>query len=492
MAPEPTFRRHPKVGWRKRLRAFLHPIDPEKRAAVAGRWSGLPAELRTPSQVSGRQFTHCGFTTGASYCSFHCTHCYLPENANRVPLPTMAEMRGQIAANRKLLGPGGGFQITGGDVADAYWRAGRPDELIEIVRLTVDSGLVPILMTHGQTLIEQPDFLERLILEGGLREVSVHIDTTQAGRRGFPIRAAKSEADLHPVREAFTQLALETQRKTGIALRFAMTFTVTRNNLADVPEVLRWFLATPERAAVWRMLAFLPEADTGRTIMSGEPVMPELVWERIREGTGLPLKRDAVQFGHADCNSWAPLLAAGSDIGNLPLLPGDGKSTRLFSSLLDAIGGISLAPGTEDTLPYRLAGALVRRPLLMANLLVHAVRLIFMGIWPWRIVMRWLRGAAQVTSIYMHNFMNSEQVASAPTDPTVQARLDGCVFKGAIRRDDGSWEAVSMCSMNKSEWGKLFDQRIAGTLSTIGSDLSGIRDGSIFQAKLMRGNAAGK
>lgn len=471
MAPKPMLRRHPKGGWKVRLRAFLHPIDPEKRAALATRWGELPAELRTPSQVSGRQFTHCGFTTGASYCSFHCTHCYLPENANRVPLPTMAEMRGQIAANRKLLGPGGGFQITGGDVADAYWRAGRPDELIEIVRLAADSGLVPILMTHGQTLIEHTDFLERLILEGGLRQVSVHIDTTQAGRRGFPIRAAKSEADLHPVREAFTQLALETQRKTGITLRFAMTFTVTRNNLADVPEVLRWFLATPERAAVWRMLAFLPEADTGRTIIPGEPVTPELVWEKICEGAGLPLKRDAVQFGHADCNSWAPLLAAGSEIGNLPLLPGDGKSTRLFSRLLDAIGGISLAPGTEDTLRYRLAGALVRHPLLVADLLIHAARLIVTGIWPWRVLKRWPQGEAQVTSIYMHNFMSSEQVASAPGDPTVQSRLNGCVFKGAIQRDDGSWEAVPMCSMNQSEWGKLFDRRIASGKTRLPANL---------------------
>lgn len=441
----------------------MNPLDPEKRAALAERWASLPNSLRTPSQVSGRQFTHCGFTTGASYCSFRCTHCYLPENANRVPLPSLAEMRGQIAANRRVLGPGGGFQITGGDVADAYWRAGRPDELIEIVRLTVESGLVPILMTHGQTLIEHPEFLERMIVEGGLRQVSVHIDTTQAGRRGLSRRSTNSEADLHPVREAFTKLALETQRKTGIPLRFAMTFTVTRNNLADVPEVLRWFLATPERIAVWRMLAFLPEADTGRTIMHGDPVTPELVWGKISEGAGLPLKRDAVQFGHADCNSWAPLLATGTNARNLPLLPGDKTSTRLFSELLDAIGGISLAPGTERTLGFRLAGALAKRPLLVLRLLAHALRLTMTGVWPWRVVTHWLRGGTRVTGIYMHNFMSAVQVASAPDDLTVQARLDGCVFKGAIQRDDGSWEAVPMCSMNQSEWRKLFDRRIVAT-----------------------------
>jgi len=88
--------------------------------------------------------------------------------------------------------------ITGGDVADAYWRAGRGDELVEIVRSSVAAGLAPILMTHGQTLIEQPAFLERLAVVGGLRQVSIHIDMTQAGRRGFPIQRVASEADLHP------------------------------------------------------------------------------------------------------------------------------------------------------------------------------------------------------------------------------------------------------------------------------------------------------
>ena len=36
-------------------------------------------------------------------------------------------------------------------MADAYWRSGRQDELTEIVRYSVQSGLVPMLMTHGQT-----------------------------------------------------------------------------------------------------------------------------------------------------------------------------------------------------------------------------------------------------------------------------------------------------------------------------------------------------
>ena len=85
------------------------------------RWDSLPKELQTDNQISGRHLTHCGFTLGASYCSFHCTHCYLPKNANAIPIPSLAQVKEQIDANRRFQGPGGGLQITGGDVADAYW-----------------------------------------------------------------------------------------------------------------------------------------------------------------------------------------------------------------------------------------------------------------------------------------------------------------------------------------------------------------------------------
>ncbi len=226
-----------KRRWRDRWRAFRTPINPEKARVLKERWESLPLELRTNNQISGRHLTHCGFTLGASYCSFHCTHCYLPKNANEIPIPSLAQVKEQIDANRRLQGPGGGLQITGGDVADAYWKSGRGDELIEIVRYAISVGSIPMLMTHGQTLIEQPQFLERLMVEGGLRQISVHVDMTQAGRHGYPIGRIKSEADLHPVRQAFTDLALNLREKTGLLLEYALSFTVTRRNIDDVPEV---------------------------------------------------------------------------------------------------------------------------------------------------------------------------------------------------------------------------------------------------------------
>ncbi|MDQ6860433.1 MAG: hypothetical protein M3032_04660, partial [Verrucomicrobiota bacterium] len=293
--------------WRERWHAFRNPINEEKLRILKDRWDSLPRELQTPNQISGRHLTHCGFILGASYCSFHCTHCYLPKNANQVPIPSLADVKEQIDANRRFQGPGGGLQITGGDVADAYWRSGRADELVEIVRYAYSVGVVPMLMTHGQTLIEHPEFLERLVVEGGLRQVSVHVDMTQAGRHGYPIGRIKCEADLHPVRQAFTDLAMGIREKTGAKLEYALSFTVTRRNIDDVPEVIRWYLADPDRSDIWRMLSFQPEADTGRTLFSERPITPDDVWAKISEGAGVPLRRDFSIFGHPDCNSWCPL-----------------------------------------------------------------------------------------------------------------------------------------------------------------------------------------
>ncbi len=447
--------------WRARWNAFRFPMNPEKQALLRARWDSLPDALRTPNQLAGRHLTHCGFTTGASYCSFRCTHCYLPANANEVPIPSLAQMKEQIDANRRFQGPGGGLQITGGDVADAYWRAGRQPELIEITRYAVSVGLVPMLMTHGQTLLEHPEFLEALVVEGGLRQVAVHIDLTQAGRHGFPINRLTSESDLHPVRETFTKLAAHIRQKTGLPLELAHNCTVTERNIDSVAEVVRWFLADPARSRLWRILSFQPEADTGRTVFSAHPVTPKIVWQKLCEGMGLQLDGSAYLGGHPDCNQGASLLVEQRSGRYLPLLPNDDKTKRLFADILATIGAISTmttdSPGATSLLPYRAAGAFARHPRLAGRSLWRAAALIASGQVPAPFLRALITGRAHTINIGTHNFMDARQVANAPNDPVVQARLDACVCKGAVKnRATGDWEAVPMCAMNQSRWSALY------------------------------------
>lgn len=57
--------------------------------------------------------------------------------------------------------------------------------------------------------------------------------------------------------------------------------------------------------------------------------------------------------------------------------------------------------------------------------------------------------------------MDAAQVADAPNNPTTQARLDSCVFKGAVKnRASGEWEAIPMCAMNQQRWSDLYEERL--------------------------------
>ena len=113
-------------------------------------------------------------------------------------------------------------------------------------------------------------------------------------------------------------------------------------------------------------------------------------------------------------------------------------------------------PGTP---PYRLAGVLFQHPLLAAKLVYKLLRYVTSRKAPPEIFRSLLRGQVHTLGVGMHNFMDAKQVAQADTDPVIRARLDSCVFKGAVKRD-GEWVAVPMCSMNQQTWSEVYDGRL--------------------------------
>src|SRR3954462_13798619 len=268
---------------RRSLALFQEPATAEKRRILEERWVGLDPALHLPGQGLGQKATGCGATIGIQpRCDFACTGCYLGKEANHIPaLPTAAILR-QLDELRAWLGPKSNVQITDGEVTL------RPaGELTEILRYARSIGVVPMVMTHGDNLRRRPGLLERLMIEGGLTEVSIHVDITQRGRDGY--KAPKSELELMPLRDEFAAMIREARRRTGRPLRAAMTLTVTQESLPQISAVVRCLVRNRD---AFSLASFQPLAQVGRTSRNQHGVTATDVRREVISGTetfGVPL-----------------------------------------------------------------------------------------------------------------------------------------------------------------------------------------------------------
>jgi hypothetical protein len=287
-----------------------------------------------------------------------------------------------------------------------------------------------MLMTHGETFRRKPGLLERLMVDGGLSEVSLHVDTTMRGRRDHYAEAA-SEAELDGLRSEFATMIRTVRKRTGRRLEAASTVTVTRRNLNGVPGIVRWFL---RNADAFKMVSFQPVAAVGRTERDLEGVAPDELWSRIAEGAGDPaLSRGEGWLGHPACSRFVQGLAVDRPQGAV-LVPlyrrDDATEMRFLAELLDRLGGTSFRLDTR--------GRAIRRA---ANLLQqHAGFLVAHGLpYLWRLARRVGTRRARYFCIVSHHFMNAAEIAT----PLGEERLSACVFRVPI---DGRLEP--MCAVN--------------------------------------------
>ncbi len=448
-------------SWRDYITALWRPMSADKKQQLKARWDALPKSLQLPNQIVGQHWVHCGYTLGPSYCSFGCSHCYLPKGANKVPLVPLAQMKAQIDAQRSLLGEGGNLQITGGDVVDAYFKAGRPDELITVLQYATLRGLVPMLMTHGQILLEQPDYFTRLVSEGGLRKLSIHIDIIMAGRKGFPVKQLQNEAQLNTLRDQFVDLVLKVRKQTGKLVVAAQTVTVGEKNIDSIGEIIHWLMEKKQNMDVCRTISFQTEADVGRTLYSDQPVTPERVWQQLSDSVGKPLPRDHMVFGHPDCSSVASILVRPhprkQEVINLSLATD--SSRKMWNALLHTFGGL----GAKSTHPglslLQKIGGLLRRPAAVYWVVANSIDMLRRNELSWGFLRSALGGQVCGFNLVMHNFMSEQDVAS-PRSNTIQDRLQACAFKGVVQHD-GQWQAVSMCEMNAQWRPELYREQLS-------------------------------
>lgn len=449
------------VTLRRLLQILREPVLASTRANLARSWGRVPERFRTRQQMLGRGGNGCSATIGAMpRCDFACTGCYLSEGANTVPALTVDELRAQIDAVIPTMGDAGNLQLTDGEVTL------RPaEELITLLQHAISRRLIPMLMTHGDTFRRRPGLLERLMVEGGLTEVSIHVDTTQRGRLGAAYKHARREAELHPLRDEFAELIRRAKRTTDRPLRAATTMTVTADNLGEVASVTDWLLHNND---AFRLISFQPIAQVGRTEDGlGGGCSVEALWGEVAKGLFGPdatvEEVESLQqwVGHPACNRYLPGLVV-TEPGRRPRFfglrrEGDAMDMRAFDGFLDRFGGISFRMDTPAERRMRLLAILLRAPgFLLGTAPAFAWHWLrrFDPAHPWRFLWKLLTGRATLGGLVLisHHFMSEGDGAT----PEGRERLDLCVFHVPI---DG--RMVPMCEVNTTSLRRDFYEQLA-------------------------------
>ena len=405
-------------------------------------FAGLPPGIAAlPDQWLGRWSSGCYATHSINErCDFSCTACYLAPTANRTPPLPFGEVCAQLDRIREHGGPLANVQITSGEVTLL-----PREQLARIVRYARRIGLDPIVMTHGQTFESQPGYLEHLVREGGLRKVCIHIDSTQRGRRGVSSRP--TEAELMAVRDRFAAHIRSVRRKTKCSLVAAHTVSVTDQNAAEIPAIVRW---VADNADVFRLVSFLPVASVGRT-RSVSRGRADATWDRIEEGVGRPIGERTFTMGHPSCSRVALLFVVSSGGRASAFIelkrPGSVLDVAWFRALRDGAARAWYFDGTSlPELVGRGVATLARTPSYL---------------WQWPAYVAYRAGseraaiasvarsvlcredwAVQPLVVIVHDFMNGEELET----PLGRERLAACAFRAPA---DG--RMVPMCELNGTE-----------------------------------------
>ncbi|MEM8885480.1 MAG: radical SAM protein [Planctomycetota bacterium] len=429
-----------KRSWRELWHAFRAPRLEEERTAAERVWPTLPDAVRTDDQTVGRASAGCAATYGVmERCDFGCTACYLARGSNAAKPQPFETTKAQLDAIRAHLGPGGNVQITAGEVTLL-----PVEELRRIVAYAHSIGLSPMVMSHGQRFLREPDYLEDLVARGGLDRVGIHIDTTQRGRDGGD---PQCEAELDPVRDAAAQLLRDTRERTGRRLFGAHLVTLNRDNQDDAEHIVRWAV---ENADAFRMVSFQPVAEVGRTRDRSPKNRRDAIWSSIEKGLGRKANDHPWLFGHPQCNQFAFFLVVRNG-ERRDLVEIVRRGSRFDAWFFRRILHGGFAGYTADAMPRseanaRFLGRFLRHPQYWATLPLF---LLVRAATDWRVTLRSLGSLLRLRrprihsfSVVVHHFMDA---AELETDEA-RERLEACVFRLPV---DG--EMVPMCSFNGTD-----------------------------------------
>ncbi len=286
-----------------RLRKFereSRPVDPETAQALKSRWDAMPATSKVPGQLIGRKSAGCEATHGVfPKCNFSCKPCYHSADANKVRIDgphTLREIDRQMGFLREKRGNGQFAQLIGGEVS--LLEARDHGDAIALMRR---HGRMPMSFTHGDF---DYDYLRAVVTDDNDSprfnwvSFACHMDTTMVGRTG--IKKPQSEAELNEYRGRFCQMFDRLKDEYGIRSYLAHNMTVTRDNVDQIPDVIRQC-----HGQGWRMFSFQPAAYIGNENRWSEgyrELDSDSVWGQVEAGAGTALNYGAMQFGDTRCN----------------------------------------------------------------------------------------------------------------------------------------------------------------------------------------------
>jgi hypothetical protein len=408
------------------------PVHPQTEAALARRWSELPAGAQTASQTLGRHAVGCEGTHGVfPKCNLACTPCYHSRDANRVAVSgehTRTQVSEQMSLLRRIRGPRAHAQLIGGEVTLL-----PPDDHAATLQIMRDAGREPMSMTHGDF---DYDYLEAVALgaDGRARlprlSFAGHFDMLMFGRRG--IERPDDEASLHPYRRRFTEMFARLKREHGVRYFLAHNMTVTPRNVDQIADVVQQC-----HGYGFGMFSFQPAAFVGddrRWHDEYRDISADAVWAQIELGAGTRLPFRVFQNGDERCNR----TAYGFYVGDrwYPILddriPVD---LRVRDTFFRHLGGVNFSGTPIPLLIIKVARVIARHP---------SVAMVFAG-WTARMIRsvggwKLLSSKIRPVSFVMHSFMDAEDVAPAweamqrgeeLTDPRLRAtqeRLQACSY----------------------------------------------------------------
>ena len=358
-----------------------------------------------PLQVAGRHLPiGCVALEITQRCNLDCELCYLSEHSDAVHDLPLEEVFRRIDLIERHYGAGTHVQVTGGDPT-----LRRRDELMAIVARLAARGMRPALFTNG--IKASRDLLSELA-SVGLNDVAFHVDTTQR-RRGYA-----SEAALNQIRLKYIEAA------RGLSLHILFNTTVTQANLAEVPDLVRFFIA---HADAVHLASFQLQADTGRGVLGkADPgVTQRSLIALINQGAGVDLGFDFPMIGHPECNRYTGCLVAGAAVA--PLFDDEG----FFARLLASTRGYAFERHDKLALLRSCLAVSLRNPGLWSRGIAYAAR----KLWHLRrgLIRSW--GRVHKLSFHVHHFMDADRLE--------RSRCESCVFMAMTRNGP-----ISMCVHN--------------------------------------------